>query len=594
MARTPKAEAKKVPKTLKAQKKRANRRSRKHPVLGVDLGATSVKIAHVVDQGDRYLLQTLDAVELDFKEDASSSEKRLAKVQALRTLLARNKIKARTCAVAVSGQAVAIRRIQMPVIADNRLGQIVRYDAEQQIPFPLKEVIWDYFKQDHREGEMLNVVLVAARKDLVREVTRIVLEAGLEPEIVTVNSLAAYSACRAMAKGQGAVAYVDVGARTTDVSIEMDGDLCFSRSIHYAMDRVTEEIQKAFDTSVSQAEKVKRLFASGQGSEKEREPLQTGLRRIVGEIQRTLNFFRTESGGIAAQRMIVTGGGVLHVELLDFLRERLEIPVDEGDPFVQAQLPKNLQGRIPHPGVASTVVGLALAGTGVRATLENLMPEELKAKKQIRFRMRYVAACVVVTGFNFTALGVLKNTSIRNVEYNVQQIQEYKARLEDHYERVGELDVAMGQLQARMGLMGSMNVVRGQVTDMMVEVTRLLTPDIQILSLNTDPNNPSRHLMTGLSGSTESLTALLDRMGRSPVLTDVSREGELTFTDRNEYTQTSSASLSTSGAGSGEVRRRLEERGVDTSRAIRTRGAPSGIDLEPRPAFKFTIAFGLR
>jgi len=589
------AKAAKTPKPRKAAKgKKVKRHGKRHPVVGVDVGAKSVKICHVVDHGGKLLLKALDAMDVDFQEGASSAEKQLAKVQALRTLLDRNKIKTKRCSVAVSGQAVAIRRIEMPMIADDRLGQIVRYDAEQQIPFPLNDVIWDYFKQDPKEGEMLHVVLVAARKDMVREVTRVVMEAGLEPEIVTVNSLASYSACKVAAEEEDAVAYVDVGARTTDVTIEVKGDLCFSRSIHFAMDRVTEEMQKALDIENAQAEKVKRRLVAEEGTQEEREALLAGIRRIVGEVQRTLNFFRTETGGLAAQRMVCSGGGLLHQELVEIMGERLGIPVQEGNPFERLELPKSLQGRIPHPGAAGTVVGLGMAGAGTRATFENLMPDEVKAKKQIRFRMKYVAACVLVTGFNFMALGVLKNTSIRNTNYNVSQVKENMAQLQERYDRVEELDATVGALREKMGLMGAMNVDRGKVTDMVVEISRLVTPDIQLLSLNSDPGTPNRYLITGLSGSTDSLSSLLNRMENSPIFADVAREGELVFTDRNEYTKGPSAMSSRSADLPEDVRKRLEERGVDPNRAGRPRGRSSRLDLEPRPAFKFTIAFGLK
>ena len=229
-------------------------------VLGLDIGTSSLKAILLKVTKEEIELVNAGMVELHLDPTVENKEKRARVIEGIKKLLEENGIKTREVVTAVPGQSVIIRHLKLPPGARARLDQVIKYEVQNQIPFPLDKVGMDYQALPGKEGEEVKVILVAMKKELIDDHLALVEEAGLKPETIDVSSLALYNALRFKKPSKEAevVALIDIGATTTDISIHRDGILEFTRSAPVAGNDLTEVVQTKLGVSFSEAEKLKK------------------------------------------------------------------------------------------------------------------------------------------------------------------------------------------------------------------------------------------------------------------------------------------------------------------------------------------------
>jgi type IV pilus assembly protein PilM len=187
-------------------------------LIGLDIGSSSVKVCQLKEaRKSTYQLQCFGMIPLPPEAIVDGSiMNQTAVVDAVRELMVSQKIKLKDVAVSVSGHSVILRKINLPVMTREELDESIQWEAEQYIPFDINDVNIDVsILNDHNDQGQMDVLLVAAKKDMINDYINVVREAGLQPHVVDVDSFAVQNAFEVnynLPVGE-TVALINVGAR---------------------------------------------------------------------------------------------------------------------------------------------------------------------------------------------------------------------------------------------------------------------------------------------------------------------------------------------------------------------------------------------
>lgn len=372
-------------------------------VLALDVGASKVVLAEFgVSKTGAVELLRYGLGKLGVLPDGDSDTSAYI-VSTIRDIMRTNGIKPAPMLMTVSGQAVFPRFVKLPPVSRDKILQIVQYEAEQNVPFPIEEVVWDYQLVGDSEDET-NVILVAVKTENIRQLTDCVLAAGLDPEIVDVAPMALYNAVRYNYPDLvGCTMVLDIGARSSNL-IFIEESRIFSRSIPVAGNTITQEIAKEFDVSFEEAERMKiehavvglgGVYAGPDNEDADRisKIVRNVITRLHAEVNRSVNFYRSQQGGNAPSHVLLTGGSSTIPHTDTFFREKLKADVDYLNPFASVPVSPGIAvediQRDLH--VLGEIVGLGLRRALTCPVEINLMPPELVAKKEFRRRQPFFA-----------------------------------------------------------------------------------------------------------------------------------------------------------------------------------------------------------
>ena len=335
---------------------------------------------------------------------------------AIHAIMRERGIKAAPVVVSLNGQSVFPRFAKVPAVGDaEKLDQIVRYEVEQNVPFPMDEIVWNYQSLGQTpEGDQATIV-VAAKLDHVRGVTNSVIGAGLSPEIVDSAPMAVYNAFKfAAGDTSGCNVVLDIGSRATALIIVED-EKVYIRSIPVGGNNINKEISQAFGCSLEDAEALKRergYVALGGVTEDPDEVtdrvskvIRGVMTRLHAEVSRSINFYRSQQGGSQPSRVVLTGGTAMIPQLDEFFRESLQVDVEFLNPFGSIGIGPAVDAA-KLEGEALTLnesVGLALRNTQFAEMEFNLMPPEILEGKRAMKRIPFLVVGGVLV---LAALGV--------------------------------------------------------------------------------------------------------------------------------------------------------------------------------------------
>ena len=384
-------------------------------ILALNVGASKIVLAEfLVKRGRPPELTNYGMGDLgvDPDNDAGSGPQIVA---AIREIMKSRGIRPAPLMLALSGQVVFPRFVKLPAVGREKLLQMIQYEVEQNVPFPIDEIVWNYqFIGDDSSGEQ-SAMIVAAKIENVREITGCVVSAGLEPEIVDVAPMALYNCLRYnYANLSGCTVLLDIGARSTNL-VFIEDEKIYSRCIPVAGNAITQELVKSFQVSFREAEEMKRQhgFVSLGGvyaTEDERaERISKIVRNVVtrlhAEISRSVNFYRSQQGGTAPARVFLTGGSAVLPHLDTFFREKLQVDVAYLNPFLNVGLSNriNREKAGVDAFVLAETVGLALRRSLACPVEINLMPPEIVKRKSFKKRIPF---------FGLAAAGILLSLGI--------------------------------------------------------------------------------------------------------------------------------------------------------------------------------------
>src|SRR5213594_1995005 len=356
--------------------------------LCLDFGAGSLKVAEFEpNEAGTLRLKQFGLKPLGF-EGSQEAAREATILRALQELLASMSFGAKNVNVCAPGFHVFSKFVKLPPVDASKVTQIIQYEAQQNVPFPLAEVVWDYQILGSTPGGELEVLLVAIKADIVEGLFRVTETAGLHLQVADVSPAAL---CNAFRYNYGdledCTVLLDIGAKTSNLLFFEKGKV-FSRSINLGANSITQDFANESKLKYDAAEKLKidEGFVSLGGAYEEPEnPHQAAISKIARQfmtrlhiqVNQTMQFYRGQQGGSAPQRLFLSGGASIMPYTAQFFAEKLNVPVEYFNPFRSVQIDPavNLEelARVAH--ALGEVVGLGLRNLAHCPVELNLMPE---------------------------------------------------------------------------------------------------------------------------------------------------------------------------------------------------------------------------
>lgn len=322
-------------------------RKREELALGLDIGSHAVKICELAGTGDGYRLKSLGSALLppDALEDgALVAPDEVAKVIA--ALIANLKPKTKKVAFSVSGYSVIVKKINLEVMTAEELDKHIHEEAEQYIPFDIDDVYLDCqdLHTNTEEEARTDVMLVAAKREVVDGYLEMLQSIGLKPVVVDVDAFALGNAFEASFSPDENVALVDIGASKMNLNLLAGGSSALARDVVLGGRQLTEQIAKALNLSFDEAEELK-LGRTDAPDQETRETITRLVRETCtqwsAEIKRALDFYQTNHPDDPIQRLVISGGGAKLAGLADFLGRETGLPAEIFNPFTRAEVDEN-------------------------------------------------------------------------------------------------------------------------------------------------------------------------------------------------------------------------------------------------------------
>jgi len=259
-------------------------------------------------------------------------------VDTVKNLRENLKVRARGSATAISGHSVIVKKAELPLMSEGELRQTLPIEAEQYIPFDMNDVYLDTFilGESIERSDMMDVLFVAAKRELVDEYASAVRNAGLKPMLIDIDvfSLETMYEVNYPDAPESIVALVDAGASMINVNVIKDGMSIFARDISMGGRQLTERIQREFNVSFERAENIKTgANIEGIDLEKINYIFKMAAETYVQEIRRTLDFFLSTMVNENIEKIYMSGGSSRIPGLVKLLEKQMEIPVEMVNPF---------------------------------------------------------------------------------------------------------------------------------------------------------------------------------------------------------------------------------------------------------------------
>jgi type IV pilus assembly protein PilM len=340
------------------------RKSKRTEVVGLDIGSNAVKAVELRLTGESYELVGLGLAPVPAGSIQGGEIRQPAAVQqAIRQALAQGGIQATDAVIGVSGGSVIAKRVSLPKMSASEIGESIRWEAEQHIPFDIDDVNLD-FQVLRQGGPQLEVMLVAVKKGRVQSYAEVVQGVGLSVVVVDVDVFALGTQHEYNQKGEGGgevVALVNIGHETTNTNILQGGVNVYARDVFVGGRQYATTLAQRFDLPAAEAEALMR-GEHGSVSWTEVEPVIDLVSQEIGqEIQRTLDYFGTTAEHERIQRIYLSGGCALVAGLPDFLAAQWGIEVSVSNPFKRIPFPAGAGGDTAQKTAPLMAVAAGLA-----------------------------------------------------------------------------------------------------------------------------------------------------------------------------------------------------------------------------------------
>ena len=339
-------------------------------VVGLDIGSSAVKAVEVKPAGKGYKVTAFgtepvppDAIVDGAIIDAGSV------AEAIRRVFDGNKaFKAKDVCASLSGNAVIVKKITLPVMTENELAESIYWEAEQYIPFDIQDVNLDYQILDPGTGPnsrgSMDVLLVAAKKEKISDYTNVISQAGRTPVIVDVDAFAlqnAFEVNYGLDAGR-IVVLLNAGASAININILQGDQSVFTRDISMGGNAYTEAVQKELDLPFDSAEQLKKGIPVDGATFEEAQPvLHAVTENVLLKIQKTFDFFKASASTDHIDRIMLSGGASRVDGFHQMVQERLNTPVEDFDPFRTVTWDAKKLGGEPADMAPSAAVAIGLA-----------------------------------------------------------------------------------------------------------------------------------------------------------------------------------------------------------------------------------------
>jgi type IV pilus assembly protein PilM len=351
---------------------------------------------------------------------------------ALKDLSSQAGLKGVSAIYSLRGNDIFSRCVMLPAVDQSGVERIIGFEAQQNVPFPLTEVVWDY-QLLSRSASETELTLIAIRKELLHDVNEAVEDANFVTNVVDVAPLALFNAFRFnYPEVTECTLIIDIGARTTNL-IFIEPGLFFMRVLQQGGNAVTGAVAKEFNESFQEAEsrKVRDGFVNlGGAYEDPADPEVATLSKVIrnattklhAEITRNIGYYRANMKGSKPTQILLAGGGSSMHFTKEFFSEKFGLSVEYFNPLRNVTVGAGMDGNpvLARPHVLGEVVGLALRSQGPAPSEINLRPLSVQRRQELSSRKPFfvaAAACLMLAPLAFFLyLNKATETSVAAVE----------------------------------------------------------------------------------------------------------------------------------------------------------------------------------
>jgi type IV pilus assembly protein PilM len=313
--------------------------AKRNRLVGLDIGSKTIKAAEVVEGKKGYTLSKFGMTDVapGLIEDGAIKDPE-AVADTLKSLFKSYNIKNGSVALSIGGYSVIVKKISVPTATEDQLQDTIHFEAEQYIPFDINDVNLDFqiLGENENNPNQMNVLLVAAKKEMVNDYVSLVELAGLEPKIIDVDAFALQNVFELNYEstlGEN-VALIDIGASKTSLNILKGENSVFMRDVSLGCGQINQKIASLIDCTIDQAESIK----FGEGSDSiSPEDLSDIISSVVAdwctEIRRALDFFYSTYPDDQIKKIVLSGGGGNIQELRQLLAVETSAEVITINPF---------------------------------------------------------------------------------------------------------------------------------------------------------------------------------------------------------------------------------------------------------------------
>ncbi len=432
--------------------------------LAIDFGAGSLKLAEFEQNDAGGLRLKQYGIKPLGLEGSQEANREAAMLKALQELLAEKNFGTRQSNVCAPGFHVFSKFVKLPPVDTSKVTQIIRYEAQQNVPFPLDEVVWDYQILGTSATNELEVLLVAVKSEIIEGLFRVGESAGLRIKLVDVSSAALCNAFRYnYGDVEGCSMLLDIGAKTSNLLFFEKGKV-YARSITIGANSITQDFGHEAKLRFPDAEAAKLEKGSvslGGAYEEPEDPQAAAIAKIARQVMtrlhiqvnQTIQFYRGQQGGSAPERLYLSGGASIMPYTAQFFAEKLNLPVDYFNPFRNIEIGPSLDleelSKYAHS--FGEVVGLGLRDLAHCPVELNLMPKSSIQRQEFAQKKPYLIAAIFCLALSVFLLHQAEAKLIKaradrsaNVKQEVTKLTKTGQQLKD---AINQRDAALAQAQ---------------------------------------------------------------------------------------------------------------------------------------------------
>ena len=410
---------------------------------GIDIGNRALKAIKLVRDGDSVRVDDFDVIEHETVLSNSGDNREQLIINALNQFSARHPMKGGAVSVGVSGQSSFARFIKLPPVEPKKIPEIVRFEAIQQIPFPLDDVEWSYQLFQGADSPDVEVGIFAMRKELIGQHIKYFTDQDLNVQVVQMNPLAVYNAMTFDQRIEGTTMIIDLGAENTDLIIA-DADTIWLRSIPIGGNNFTEALVKSFKLNFAKAEDLKRNAATSKYARQIFQAMRPVFADLVAEVQRSIGFYASVHRDSRINRILAVGGTFKLPGLQKYLQQNLQLDVERLDTLGAGAPPDAKQAATYQDNILSLVssYGLALQAMGEGKITSSLLPARIRRERLWQDKTKFfgAAAALFVLGtaipFASIFIGQTAWEAQADSRTQIQQVQNEAGNLDKQWEEI--------------------------------------------------------------------------------------------------------------------------------------------------------------
>ena len=338
---------------------------KKKTTVGLDIGSSSIKVVELSHDrsGDRLVNFGVSEPLSEAIVDGEIMDRQLVH-EAIANLLESRQIRNRSVVTAVSGRAVIVKKILMDRLSEEDAKEAIQWEAEQHVPYDINDVSLDFqIINPNVDQKKMQVLLVAAKKEMIQNHADIIREAGLTPVIIDVDSFAIQNCVEANydLRSDEVVALVNIGAEITNVNIVENQVPHFTKDLSVGSNAFVEGIQRRYN--VSQPDALDALRGKSSSQSIDVAPIiQAACEDLSVQLDRAIAYLKSSGDAERVDRILLSGGSARVPGLREFLNTRHQVPVDVVNPLQKIAYDEGLfNGESAENLAPSLTVAIGLA-----------------------------------------------------------------------------------------------------------------------------------------------------------------------------------------------------------------------------------------